>query len=265
MKINKIKLFVNDNIKSRKIAKDVENLLIKNKFEIVDEDYDLALAIGGDGAFIRMVHSSNFNEESFYVGVNSGTLGFAQDINIEDIEKFIRDLKKENIYYEKIGIQEIEIKTKTEIKKYKSLNEIVIREEELNTFHANVLIEEELLDNYAGDGLLISTSFGSTAYNLSYGGSIVYNTFDTLQITPIAPLNNRSYRNLKNSIIVPSNKKIDIIPSIKSNNVIITIDGKNGFLNEVEKITTVINNKVIKIIRHKDYSFIKKVNDKIIK
>lgn len=265
MKIKKIKLFVNENIKSRKIAKQIEELLLKNKFEIVEDDYDLALVVGGDGAFLRMIHKSNFNEELFYVGVNSGTLGFAQDINVEDIENFIKDLKKENIYYENIGIQEIEIFTNNETKTYKSLNEIVIRDEELNTFHADILIEDEFLEQFAGDGILISTSFGSTAYNLSYGGSIVYNTFDTLQITPIAPLNNRSYSNLKNSIIVPSNKKIDVIPSKNANNILLTIDGNNIFISDVEKISTVINNKAIKIIRHKDYSFIKKVNDKIIK
>lgn len=265
-KINKVKLFINNNLKSRKAAEEIKKELINNKFQLVEEDFDLGIAVGGDGSFLRMVTNSNFNSECYYVGINAGTLGFAQDISLEEIKPFIKSLSKENINYDKIGIGEVEVifKNKT-INKFNIVNEIVIRNEELNTLHANVFVEESLLEKYVGDGLLIATSFGSTAYNLSFGGSIVFNTFDTLQLTPIAPLNNKSYRNLINSVIIPSNKIITIEPNTNDNNLLITVDGKNTFLNEVEKIKIVINNKTINIIRKKDYDFIKKVNEKFIK
>lgn len=265
-KINKVKLFINNNLKSRKAAEEIKKELINNKFQLVEEDFDLGIAVGGDGSFLRMVTNSNFNSECYYVGINAGTLGFAQDISLEEVKPFIKSLSKENINYDKIGIGEVEVifKNKT-INKFNIVNEIVIRNEELNTLHANVFVDESLLEKYVGDGLLIATSFGSTAYNLSFGGSIVFNTFDTLQLTPIAPLNNKSYRNLINSVIIPSNKIITIEPNTNDNNLLITVDGKNTFLNEVEKIKIVINNKTINIIRKKDYDFIKKVNEKFIK
>ena len=265
-KINKVKLFINNNLKSRKAAEEIKKELINNKFQLVEEDFDLGIAVGGDGSFLRMVTNSNFNSECYYVGINAGTLGFAQDISLEEIKPFIKSLSKENINYDKIGIGEVEVifKNKT-INKFNIVNEIVIRNEELNTLHANVFVDESLLEKYVGDGLLIATSFGSTAYNLSFGGSIVFNTFDTLQLTPIAPLNNKSYRNLINSVIIPSNKIITIELNTNDNNLLITVDGKNTFLNEVEKIKIVINNKTINIIRKKDYDFIKKVNEKFIK
>ena len=265
-KISKVKLFINNNLKSRKAAEEIKKELINNKFQLVEEDFDLGIAVGGDGSFLRMVTNSNFNSECYYVGINAGTLGFAQDISLEEIKPFIKSLSKENINYDKIGIGEVEVifKNKT-INKFNIVNEIVIRNEELNTLHANVFVDESLLEKYVGDGLLIATSFGSTAYNLSFGGSIVFNTFDTLQLTPIAPLNNKSYRNLINSVIIPSNKIITIEPNTNDNNLLITVDGKNTFLNEVEKIKIVINNKTINIIRKKDYDFIKKVNEKFIK
>ena len=265
-KINKVKLFINNNLKSRKAAEEIKKELINNKFQLVEEDFDLGIAVGGDGSFLRMVTNSNFNSECYYVGINAGTLGFAQDISLEEIKPFIKSLSKENINYDKIGIGEVEVifKNKT-VNKFNIVNEIVIRNEELNTLHANVFVDESLLEKYVGDGLLIATSFGSTAYNLSFGGSIVFNTFDTLQLTPIAPLNNKSYRNLINSVIIPSNKIITIEPNTNDNNLLITVDGKNTFLNEVEKIKVVINNKTINIIRKKDYDFIKKVNEKFIK
>ena len=263
--INKIKIFSNHTQSSKPIEEELIKLLQENNFELT-EDFDLGIAVGGDGSFLRMVTNSNFNSECYYVGINAGTLGFAQDISLEEIKPFIKSLSKENINYDKIGIGEVEVifKNKT-VNKFNIVNEIVIRNEELNTLHANVFVDESLLEKYVGDGLLIATSFGSTAYNLSFGGSIVFNTFDTLQLTPIAPLNNKSYRNLINSVIIPSNKIITIEPNTNDNNLLITVDGKNTFLNEVEKIKIVINNKTINIIRKKDYDFIKKVNEKFIK
>ena len=173
-KINKVKLFINNNLKSRKAAEEIKKELINNKFQLVEEDFDLGIAVGGDGSFLRMVTNSNFNSECYYVGINAGTLGFAQDISIEEIKPFIKSLSKENINYDKIGIGEVEVifKNKT-VNKFNIVNEIVIRNEELNTLHANVFVDESLLEKYVGDGLLIATSFGSTAYNLSFGGSIV--------------------------------------------------------------------------------------------
>lgn len=265
-KINKVKLFINNNLKSRKAAEEIKNELLKSKFQLVEEDFDLGIAVGGDGSFLRMITNSDFNSDCYYVGINAGTLGFAQDISLDDIKSFVKSLSKENLNYEKIAIGEVEIFFKNhEVRKHHIVNEIVVRNEELNTLHANVFVDNSLLEQYVGDGLLIATSFGSTAYNLSFGGSIVFNTFDTLQITPIAPLNNKSYRNLINSVIIPSNKTITIEPNSNDDNLLITIDGKNSFLNEVEKINIVINNKTINIIRKTDYNFIKKVNEKFIK
>ena len=194
MKINKVKLFVNNNIKSKNAEKIVRDTLIKEEFKITeDNDFDLGIAIGGDGSFLRMIRDSNFKEDSLFVGINTGTLGFAQDICLDNLNEFIKELKTNKYHSEDIGYASIEIETKAKTEAIKSLNEIVIRDEGLNTLHCNIYIDNDLLENYVGDGILISTSFGSTAYNLSFGGSIVYNTFDTLQITPIAPLNNKSY------------------------------------------------------------------------
>ena len=265
MKINKIKLFVNNNIKSKNAEKLVMDTLIKEGFKITEEnDFDLGIAIGGDGSFLRMIRESNFKEDSLFVGINTGTLGFAQDINLDNLNDFINELKLGKYNSEDIGYASIEIETKTKTTAISSLNEIVIRDEGLNTFHCNVYINDDLLENYVGDGLLISTSFGSTAYNLSFGGSIVYNTFDTLQITPIAPLNNKSYGTLTNSLIIPVDKMINLKTKTNQRGVLLTVDGNNLFYNDVISIRIKVNKKV-KIIRKSNYNFIEKINDKFLR
>ena len=260
-----VKLFVNDNETSKNVSKIVKEKLESANFQIVEDNYDLAIAIGGDGSFLRMIKSSNFNENCLYIGINAGTLGFAQEVNVEEIDKFILDLENNNYKIENIGIQEIEIKTPDTISKQLSLNEMIVRDMELNTANLKVLVEGVLLEDFVGDGLLLATSFGSTAYNLSFGGSIVYNTFHTLQLTPIAPLNNKSYRNLLNSIILPDNKEVVIKPFNRTKNLLITVDGDNNFYKNVDYVSSKVSGREIQILRMKDYNFIKKINDKFLK
>ena len=265
MIINKIRLFVNNNIKSKNAEKIIKKSLLKEGFEITDDnDFNLGIAIGGDGSFLRMIRNSNFKEDALFVGINTGTLGFAQDICLDNLDEFINEIKNNKFNYEEIGYSNIKIETKTTTEAINSLNEIVIRDEGLNTLHCNIYIDNDLLENYVGDGLLVSTSFGSTAYNLSFGGSVVYNTFDTLQLTPIAPLNNKSYGSLTNSLIIPTDKKINIKTKTNQRGILITVDGNNIFYNDVVCIRVNIDKK-IKIIRKSNYNFIKKINDKFLK
>lgn len=263
--MKKIRLFVNNNEKSLEVSKTIKENLEKKKFQIVEEDYEIAIAIGGDGSFLRMVKEANFNDKCIYVGINAGTLGFAQEINLDEISEFIKALERDEFKIEEIGIAEIEIITPDTSSKQLALNEIVVRDLDLNTSNLKIEIENNLLENYVGDGILISTSFGSTAYNLSFGGSIVYNTFHTLQITPIAPLNNKTYRNLLNSVIIPSNKEIIVTPENRTKDLLITIDGDNNEYKKVEKIKIKVEERTIKVFRKKDYNFIDKINNKFLK
>ena len=102
-KINKIKLFINDNEKSKIVAKDLELELKKYDFKIVSRNYDLAISIGGDGSFLRMVKDTKFNEDIYYIGINSGTLGFLQEIDIDKCADFVKRLNSDNYKIEEIG------------------------------------------------------------------------------------------------------------------------------------------------------------------
>lgn len=262
--IKKFRLFVNDNDKSREVADIVNSKLCEAGFKSVKKDYDLAIAIGGDGSFLRMVKATNFNSNVLYIGINAGTLGFAQEVSIEEIDKFVDELKNNKFKVDNIGVQETKVITDDSDLYFFSLNEIVIRQKELNTVVLDVKIDDVFLETAVGDGLLISTSFGSTAYNLSFGGSIVYNTFHTLQITPIAPLNNKSYRSLLNSVILPENKVISLLPQ-RNRDLLITIDGENKYYENVIKVETVVDKKRINCLRRKGYNFVEKINEKFLK
>lgn len=262
-KIEKIRIFPNQNEKSRKQAKILKEKLEKKGYIIDEKEFSLAIAVGGDGSFIRMVKECNFNEKIYYLGVNTGTLGFAQEIYPNDIDFFIEKLIHDDFKIEEIGVEETKIETKEGLLVFNSLNEILVRDKDLNTTHLNIYINDCILEKFVGDGVLVSTSFGSTAYNLNFGGSIVYNDLHTMQITPVAPLNSKSYQVLRNSVVIPEQRNIYIVPTNNCKNLMITVDGENRIYNDVFKIKVSVTKK-IKFLRMNEYDYTKKINEKFL-
>jgi len=262
--IKKIAVFANDNDYSKEIYFSLVNKLKRYGYIIDNNDFDLAIAIGGDGAFLRMVKKTSFNPSVYYLGINTGTLGFAQEIYPNKIDEFLENLKENNYKIENISVQETKILTNDNEKRLHSLNEIVVRDNDLKTLYLEIFVNSVLLENFVGDGILISTSFGSSAYNMSFGGSLVYNDLHVLQLTPIAPLNSKSYHSLTNSVIIPEERIITVKP-LKNNDLLITVDGTNYFYNDVSKLETYVKKDKIKCLRMSDYDYTKRINEKLIK
>ena len=262
--IKNIKLFVNNNEESIKTANLIKDKLFGSNFAVIDDNYDLGIAVGGDGSFLRMVKQNNFNSDTFYIGINSGTLGFMQEVKIDEIDKFIFELKNEMYKVDEVGIQETVVNSNNKSSRFYSLNEIIIRDKNLKVVKLDISIDNDLLESFMGDGILVATSSGSTAHNLSYGGSIVYPTFTSLQITPMGPINSKTYKSLINSVIIPDKKEIVLTPQIGYRNLIVTVDGENNVYNNVDSITTKIDDKKIKCLRLSHYNFPEKINEKLL-
>ncbi len=86
--------------------------------------------------------------------------------------------------------------------------------------HLEIFVDGNHLENFCGDGMIISTPVGSTAYNFSSGGSIIYPSLNTLQMTPLSPISSKAYRSLPNSAIIPGDLKITIKPEYRYENSI---------------------------------------------
>ncbi len=262
--IKNIKLFVNHNDQSIKLAKLVKDSFIKNGFIVSDDSFDLGIAVGGDGAFIRMVRNSGFDQNLKYVGVNAGTLGFLQEANEHEINRLISVVQNEEYKLDEMYIQETDVNYDNKEKKIYSLNEIIVRDKDLKTVKFDVLVDNDLLERFTGDGVLISSTIGSTGHNLSYGGSIVYSNLPTLQITPLAPINSKAYTNLVTSIILPKDKEIMIMPTDFTKNLMFTIDGEHQTFENVDLVNTYVKDKKIKCLRFKESNFSRKVNEKLL-
>lgn len=252
----KIKLFESQNSDSAFIKEILTTLLKKEGFKITESNtFDIGIAIGGDGTFLHMVMESNFTPKSLFIGINNGTLGFLQEIKPNEIKKFIKNLVSKKYKIEELSFEEIVVYSKGKKDKYKSLNEVVVRESDLKTAYLDVLIDGVTLENFVGDGVMVSTPTGSTSYNLSGGGAIIYNGIHALEITPLAPINNYIYRTLANSIIIPDTKVINIVPTKRTKSVNVFIDGHVHKYDTIDKIELKLSNEKIKVIRMNEYDY----------
>ena len=140
----KVKIFYNNNEKSIEVYEKLAKKLENNGFILDNDNYDYAIAIGGDGAFLRMVRETNFNSDTLFLGVNTGTLGFAQDISVENIDELVDDLKNNNYFKEEIKVVKAKIYVKDKIYELNALNEFVFRSSDFKTLKLNIEIDSEL-------------------------------------------------------------------------------------------------------------------------
>lgn len=126
------------------------------------------------------------------------------------------------------------------------VNEIVIKGIKSKVVHLEVFINDNHLEKFSGDGIIVATPAGSTGYNFSSGGSIIYPSLKALQITPLSPISSRVYRSLLNSIIIPGDIPITIEPEfLYENSILIVVDGVEFKYKNINKISYSISEKTI--------------------
>ena len=261
-KINRVKLYVKDTDKAHLIEKLITDKLLNNNFIIDNDEYDMAISIGGDGTFIKMLHNNNFNNNIYYAAINAGSLGFLSSIESDDIEKFINNLNNDLISIRELDLLKTRVYKDNIFNDYLSINEITIRKSDFSSLRCDVKIDNNLFENYVGDGLVVSTSTGSTGYNYALGGAIIDSSVKAYLLSSIAPINNKVYKTLSNSLVLSNNKKISIVPSDNTNLCILN-DGKIIKINDISKIECTMEGS-IKCIVLNEYSNIINIKSKII-
>ena len=259
--LNKVKLYVKDTSKAHTIEDIVIQELLNNNFVIDNNNYDIAISIGGDGTFIKMLHSNNFNPNIYYASINAGSLGFLSSTESNNLKKFIYDLSNNLFNIKNLDVLNTKVFTDTQ-EDYFSINELTIRKNDFSSLRSDVYIDNTLLEKYIGDGLVISTSIGSTGYNLALNGPITDINIKAYILSSIAPINNKIYHSLINPMVISNDRKLTVVPH-ESNNLCIIVDGIIINIDNVKNIECTISNS-IKYIVPKEYNYIENIKSKII-
>ena len=265
--MRKISVIENGLPASAKIAGLLDTKLTDAGFEVITSCVDgaeLIICIGGDGSFLSTLSKFNFPAIPF-VGINTGHLGFFQELDEEDIDFFIESYLAGKYtrqkYHTVDGVIEFEGKTE----QVRGLNEIVIRSNNFKLAHLDIYIGDNFIEKFSGDGVVISTPAGSTAYNYALGGSIVDPRLDLLQLTPIAASSTAAYRSFTSGIVLPPDLNIEIRPqNMSENDITIAVDGNDVGLKNVSKISIGLSSTEVELLRFKDYQFWNTVKQKLL-
>lgn len=229
-----------------------------------NESVDLVITVGGDGTFLRQVKCLDFPSITF-VGINTGHLGFYQEISVDEIDYFIESLNNKEYHIREIHPLKFIINEDNK-QLHNSLNEVVFKNIYGKTMHAGIYIGSDFIESFSGDGIIVSSTIGSTAYNYSAGGSLIDSRIDLLQVTPISPLNSNAYRCITTGIILPSDSIIKLVPHSRNRNGgQIFADGfkiKSGRISNIE--ISYDMEKTIKLMSFGKYKFWKKVKEKFL-
>ncbi len=221
------------NIRSTKIVK-----FIKQKIKITSiKKSEIIIVVGGDGFMLQTLKKFYKFKKPFY-GINSGDYGFL--MNKFSKNNFISDINKSKIFL--ISPLEMKVKTKlNKIKKAIAINEISVLRQSRQAASMSIKIgKKDLIKNLRGDGMLVSTPAGSTAYNLSVHGPILNLNSNKLAISPVSPFRPRRWR----SKIVSDKSKI-YIKNLNPKKRPIMAVADNIEIKNVASIKVEINKKII--------------------
>lgn len=243
-----INIISNTNYESRDVTARLMSILKSQGFTSTKKFSDkaeLTIVVGGDGAFIKAVHKSNFSQIPI-VGINTGHLGFYQEILPNDLEEFVEDYMVGNYSTVEITLLGAEVFTSNRRYFLTAINELVLKAQHSKVIHMDVFVDRNHLEKFSGDGILIATPSGSTGYNMSGGGSLIYPKLEALEITPLNPISSSAYRALPNSMIVPSNLVISLVPEKRyANSNLVLIDGFEFEYKNLKKINVRASDKKI--------------------
>ncbi len=186
-------------------------------------DFDVSnkfiFSVGGDGTFLHsVVNIQNFDIP--VVGVNSGRLGFLADISQDQVYSALTDIFNNRYSVIERALLKVEFMGMENIDFSFALNELaVLKTDSSSMINISAWCDNQLLNNYWADGLIIATPTGSTAYSLSVGGPILTPDSENFVITPLAP-HNLTIR----PIVVPDNYELKLKVEGRGNTYLASLD-----------------------------------------
>jgi NAD+ kinase len=209
-------------------------------------DYIAAISIGGDGTFLytsRVFAGSNIP----VFGVNLGQLGFNTNIEIKEFDFYFEQFMNNKVDYDYKNLLDIKIEGDNCV--YSVLNEGVISHTGIaRMIRLKVELEGHSICDFRGDGLIVSSPTGSTAYNLSAGGPILHPLVDAFVICPICP-----HTLAIRPFIIPFTETIHICVEESLAQPQLTLDGQKSILLHIgQKITFKKSDKKVKVVQSKN-------------
>jgi len=213
----------NDYPDSVAMAKSLETIAQKKDHWHLDvKNPECVFIIGGDGTFLKAVSQYNDQLEKIkFIPIKFGGIGYYTNLNRESEILDLEHLFDEK-YYKEVELALLAIKT--DQKTLYAINEVKIINNS-KPINLEILVNDDLLENFKGSGLAFSTGSGSTGYTRSVGGAIIYPNNDIFQMVELAPVSNAIFRTINSPIIFSKAQKIIVNNFLdQSKNSVLVVD-----------------------------------------
>lgn len=240
--------------------------LLKKSYEVrscasdrVDKSFyntDVIVTLGGDGTILRVGHFA-IEREVPVMGINLGGMGYLAEFRIKEVLPVIR------AYFDgkKVVSQRSVLEVWLRGKKHFAINDCVIKSHSSKVIKVDVSVNERMLSSIIGDGVIVATPTGSTAYSLATGGSIVEPEARVILLTPVCP-HSLTHR----PVILDESKNIrlKIAPYKMEKKVVLSLDSQKMFLLEPQEVVSVkVSEKKLLFISNPKKSFYRILKEKL--
>lgn len=227
-------------------------------FEDYNFDVDYVISMGGDGTFLKAASRVGAKGTPI-IGVNMGRLGFLADVLPGEVEAALDSLYAGECQIEEHVVIQVEAEGGVLAGNPFALNDIaVLKRDDASMISIRTQVDGEFLVNYQADGLIVTTSTGSTAYNLSNGGPIIIPQSSSLCLTPVAPhsLNIRP-------VVINDTAEITLDVESRSHNYLVAIDGRSERMTEGTRLVIRKAAHTIKIVKQRNQRYFSALREKL--
>ncbi|TXE81549.1 NAD(+) kinase [Campylobacter peloridis] len=230
-------------------------LLEQEKINLKDlQKLDFLISLGGDGTLLSLCRQA-YQIKKPILGINAGNLGFLTAFSFNEVENFFNDFFQGFFKIEQAKMLQIILTKKNKtIKKY-AFNDAVFSRDNALMANVEVFFENKLFNAYYGDGLIIASSSGSTAYNISAGGPIIHPLSEIFVLTPVC-----SHSLTQRPIVLPYGFNLEL----KVENCLLYLDGQEVIdPKEYDKILIGLSKKELSFIHKKDRDYFQVLKEKL--
>jgi NAD+ kinase len=219
---------------------------------------DFAYSFGGDGTFLNTVMF--VRDKLPVLGVNFGRLGFLTTVTQENLFSATTDLMKDIYRIETRNGLEVDSNPRALFGEYNfALNDLTLHKAQSNEMiTVHTYINGEFLNSYWGDGLIIATPTGSTAYNLACGGPIIHPNANSVAITPVAP-----HSLTVRPIIVPDSYVISFAIESRTGQAMVALDTRTVLIETSVEIAVRKSESPIRMVRVPSSNYLSTLRDRL--
>ena len=228
-------------------------------FTAVDDakNANIIVSLGGDGAFLQAVRKTGFRQDCLYAGISTtGTLSMYCDFHFHEMETMIHAVQQSEIEVRRYPILQVIVDDNPP---FYCLNEFSIRSNIIKTFVLDVIIDGLPFETFRGDGMIIATPTGSTAYNKSVNGAVVDPLLPCFQVSELASVNSNKYRTLGSSFILSNQRQLTLRLQDGNDFPTMGMDNESLSIHHVDSVNIELSDRVVKTVKLKNNSFWEKV------